>query len=141
MQNTFSQSGNDSKWFSKKSFFRIGMWNSRPPFMEKNILNFHFDYLIIRLIWLHKHHLWRWVKDQILQATSINQLPLVFNWRNKRGKVPVTSLMWQLIVRRLNFYFSRLPPLPPKSVTPYFLIFLICKHSNSQFIDFKQPWI
>ena len=26
------------------------MWNSRPPpFMEKNILNFHFDYLIIRL--------------------------------------------------------------------------------------------
>ena len=31
MQNTFSQSGNDSKWFSKKSFFRIGMWKSRPP--------------------------------------------------------------------------------------------------------------
>ena len=31
----------------KKSFFRIGMWNSRlpPPFMEKTILNFHFDYL------------------------------------------------------------------------------------------------
>ena len=47
MQNTFSQSGNDSKWFSKKSFFRIAMWNSRspPPFMEKTILNFHFDYL------------------------------------------------------------------------------------------------
>ena len=46
MQNTFSQSGNDSKWFSKKSLFRIGRWNSRhPPFMEKNILNFHFDYL------------------------------------------------------------------------------------------------
>ena len=31
MQNTFSQSGNDSKWFFKKSFFRIGMWHSRPP--------------------------------------------------------------------------------------------------------------
>ena len=45
MQNTFSQSGNDSKWFSKKSFFRIGMWNSRPPpFMANTILNFHFDY-------------------------------------------------------------------------------------------------
>ena len=28
VQNTFSQSGNDSKWFSKKSFFRISMWNS-----------------------------------------------------------------------------------------------------------------
>ena len=31
MQNTFSQSGNDSKWFLKKSFFKIGMWHSRPP--------------------------------------------------------------------------------------------------------------
>ena len=49
MQNTFLQSGNDSKWFSKKSFFRIGMWHLRPPrdpppFMAKTILNFHFDY-------------------------------------------------------------------------------------------------
>ena len=31
MQNTFSQSGNDSKWFLKKSFFKIGKWHSRPP--------------------------------------------------------------------------------------------------------------
>ena len=47
MQNTFSQSGNDSICFLKKSFFRIGMWNSRPPppSWKKNILNFHFDYL------------------------------------------------------------------------------------------------
>ena len=30
MQNTFSQSGNDSEWFLKKSFFRIGKWHSRP---------------------------------------------------------------------------------------------------------------
>ena len=30
----------------KKTFFRIGTWNSRPPpFMEKNIWNFHFEYL------------------------------------------------------------------------------------------------
>ena len=52
MQNTFSQSGNDSKWFSKKSFFRIVMWHSRPPppFMANTILNFHFDYLITSLI-------------------------------------------------------------------------------------------
>ena len=43
MQNTFPKSGNDSKWFSKKSFFRIGMWNSSPPpFMEKNHLKFPF---------------------------------------------------------------------------------------------------
>ena len=36
------------KGFLKKSFFRIFMWNSRPPpptFMEISILNFHFDYL------------------------------------------------------------------------------------------------
>ena len=50
MQNTFSQSGNDSKWFLKKSFFKIGMWHSRtprdpPPFMANAILNFHFDYV------------------------------------------------------------------------------------------------
>ena len=50
MQNTFSQSGNDSKWFLKKSFFKIGMWHSRPPrdpppFMANAILNFHFDFL------------------------------------------------------------------------------------------------
>ena len=50
MQNTFSQSGNDSKWFLKKSFFKIGKWHSRPPrdpppFMARAILNFHFDYL------------------------------------------------------------------------------------------------
>merc|ERR1712209_68790 len=49
VQNTFSQSGNDSKWFLKKSFFKIGMWHLRPPrdpppFMANAILNFHFDY-------------------------------------------------------------------------------------------------
>ena len=43
MQNTFSQSGNDSKWFLKKSFFRISMWNSRPPPLHgKNHLKFPF---------------------------------------------------------------------------------------------------
>ena len=50
MQNTFSQSGNDSKWFSKKSFLRIGMWNSRPHLLH---LKYHlklFDYLNTRLI-------------------------------------------------------------------------------------------
>ena len=54
MQNTFSQSGNGFKLFSKKSFLGIGMWNSRPPpFMEKTILNFHFDFLNIPLTWLY----------------------------------------------------------------------------------------
>ena len=35
----------------KNHFFRIGMWNSRPPppSWKKNILNFHFDYLNTRL--------------------------------------------------------------------------------------------
>ena len=55
MQNTFSQSGNDSKWFLKKSFFKIGKWHSRPPrdpppFMANAILNFHFDFLKPSLI-------------------------------------------------------------------------------------------
>ena len=47
MQNTFSQSGNDSKWFLKKSFFQnMNVELETPPtFMEKTILNFHFDYL------------------------------------------------------------------------------------------------
>ena len=49
MQNTFSQSGNDSKWFLTKIIFKIGMWHSRPPrdpspFMANAILNFHFDF-------------------------------------------------------------------------------------------------
>ena len=37
--------------FQKKSFFRIVTYVEleTPPFMEKNILNFHFDYLIISL--------------------------------------------------------------------------------------------
>ena len=42
MQNTFSQSGNDSKWFLKKSFFRISMCN---PLHGKIHLKFPFDYL------------------------------------------------------------------------------------------------
>ena len=52
MQNTFSQSGNDSKWFSKKIIFQnryVALETpSRPPspFMANTILNFHFDYLI-----------------------------------------------------------------------------------------------
>ena len=52
---TFSQAGNDSKWFLKKSFFKIGMWHSRPPrdpppLMANAILNFHFDFLTPSLI-------------------------------------------------------------------------------------------
>ena len=49
MQNTFSQSGNDSKWFLKKSFFKIAgkrdPLETPPSFMANAILNFHFDYL------------------------------------------------------------------------------------------------
>ena len=56
MQNTFSQSGNDSKWLFKKSFFRIRMWNSRPPLLHEKIhLKFPFwlfDYLPNRKDWI-----------------------------------------------------------------------------------------
>ena len=50
MQNTFSQSGNDSKCFFKKIIFQnryvaLETPKDPPPFMAKSILNFHFDYL------------------------------------------------------------------------------------------------
>ena len=50
MQNTFSQSGNDSKWFLTKIIFQnryVALETpSRPPppFMANAILNFHFDF-------------------------------------------------------------------------------------------------
>ena len=51
MQNTFSQSGNDSKWFLTKIIFQNRYMALKPgldpppPFMANAILNFHFDYL------------------------------------------------------------------------------------------------
>ena len=67
MQNTFTQSGNDSKWFLKKIIVQnryVALKTpSRPPptpFMKNSILNFHFDYphtsLILTLI-LISHHI------------------------------------------------------------------------------------
>ena len=49
MQNTFSQSGNDSKWFLTKIIFQnryVALETPRdpPPFMANAILNFHFDF-------------------------------------------------------------------------------------------------
>ena len=50
MQNTFSQSGNDSKWFLTKIIFQnryvaLKTPSRPPPFMANAILNFHFDFL------------------------------------------------------------------------------------------------
>ena len=50
MQNTFSQSGNDSKWFLTKIIFQnryvaFETPSRPPPFMANAILNFHFDFL------------------------------------------------------------------------------------------------
>ena len=56
MQNTFSQSGNDSKWFLTKIIFQnryVALETpSRPPppFMANAILNFHFDFLTTSLM-------------------------------------------------------------------------------------------
>ena len=49
MQNTFSQSGNDSKWFLRKIIFQnryvaLETPSRPPPFMANAILNFHFDF-------------------------------------------------------------------------------------------------
>ena len=59
MQNTFSQSGNDSKWFLTKIIFQnryvaleTGL-DPPPPFMANAILNFHFDFLHTSLIYNH----------------------------------------------------------------------------------------
>ena len=52
MQNTFSQSGNNSKWFFKKIIFQntyVEIVTHPPSIMEKSILNFHFDYLTTSL--------------------------------------------------------------------------------------------
>ena len=56
MQNTFSQSGNDSKWFLTKIIFQnryvaIETPSRPPPFMANAILNFHFDYPHTSLKW------------------------------------------------------------------------------------------
>ena len=68
MQNTFSQSGNDSKWFLIKIIFQnryVALETpSRPtpPFMANTILNFHFDYLTpslsvhLELLYHNKFH-------------------------------------------------------------------------------------
>ena len=74
----FSQSGNDSKWFLKKSFFKIGMWHSRPPrdppppFMGNTILNFHFDYWHPSLRYLDGGQLVHYVGNYI-ETTISNQ--------------------------------------------------------------------
>ena len=50
MQNTCSQSGNDSTWFLKKKiifqnwYVALETPSRPPPFMPNTILNFHFDY-------------------------------------------------------------------------------------------------
>ena len=49
MQNAFWQSGSDSRWFLNNLFFFQNTFRD-PPFMEKSILDFHFDYLIFSLI-------------------------------------------------------------------------------------------
>ena len=59
MRNTFSQSGNDSKWLLKNIIFqnRYMALETPPPFMAKTILNFHFDYLIPSLMQSKCHYL------------------------------------------------------------------------------------
>ena len=44
VQNTLWQSGKDSKWFLKQSFFKIRLWHARPlpSFTANAILNFIF---------------------------------------------------------------------------------------------------
>ena len=114
MQNTFSQSGNDSKWFLKKSFFKIGMWHSRPPrdpppFMAKTILNFHFDYWNPSLI--------EWSFSVFFCLCLFSSLLGMPPWTN----IAVFSWKWRCVKLReglnekKNVFFRALPELtnPP----------------------------
>ena len=44
VQNTFWQSGSDSRWFLNNYFSKYLNGTRDPPHMEKSILNFHYDY-------------------------------------------------------------------------------------------------
>ena len=106
----FSQSGNDSKCFFKKSFFRICMWNSRdpPPFMEKSILDFNFDYLNPSL----RCCCW-WVANVFLAFNVLiwtEQMAEYKNFQTKRRNSPqkticlfctILTTMFCCVIRRL----------------------------------------
>ena len=105
MQNTFSQSGNDSKWFLKKLFFKIGMWHSRPPrdppppSMANAILNFHFDFLHTSLTiscFEGKEHDCSVGKDSDMFMEEEGRFPLiVWGWEHDSSRLAsFTCLVW-----------------------------------------------
>ena len=103
MQNTFSQSGNDSKWFLKKSFFKIGMWHSRPPpFMANTILNFHFDYRHTSLIITPNHCFYLEGPAHDIVSSGV-QSHWKENWSKIRGHQLWCQLSW--LVQKVRFDF------------------------------------
>ena len=91
MQNTFSQSGNDSKWFLTKIIFqnRYVALETPPPFMANAILNFHFDFLNPSLISKQRFTILLFLKAQAgpdLSSFCAGGRPQNFNEDNERGK-------------------------------------------------------
>ena len=71
----------------KKSFFKIGMWHSRPyrdppPFMANAILNFHFDFLTPSLIY---GILSRFITCLKIRSFTISEPPLLLACRLQRS--------------------------------------------------------
>ena len=119
MQNTFSQSRNDSKWFLKKIIFQNRYVALETP--SKAILNFHFDYLNPSLRLSTSHLLSTPPKSLpgsgpiIHKPGSALKLNIIITII-KRGRETKTQLgqTWNL----LNLLHQRFPifsPLPEKS--------------------------
>ena len=147
MQNTFSQSGNDSKWFSKKSFFRKGMWHWRPPWDPpplhgKYHLKFHFDYLNPSLRW--NLELWRylWIKMLHNEYSSSSQYQM-------NSKFKVLSLRyffeWFFLFYSHGFLYDDVGPEIPCQVSlrlqmVFFLLAKEAKRFPSAFLSIAE-WL
>ena len=94
----------------KKSYFRIGMWHSRPhrdppPFMANTILNFYFDYQNPSLSTRHGFDKDRWVRiEEILAHGNFRPSPLR-GWR-----VPVTDQFFRTSGYALHITSRHLKP-------------------------------
>ena len=100
--------------------FKIGMWHSRlPPFMANGILNFHFDYPHLSLIYppyMYYICIWpvtRWLRRwpllwQLIGFEHSSYLPgcflnlhnlnlLILNVNIKRGRVELYSPRWKIL--------------------------------------------
>ena len=96
MQNTFSQSGNDSKWFLTKIICQNGYvaletpFETPPPFMANAILNFHFDFLNTSLMTRRAS-----VQNEMKKLIAIFLVLIqIFKLHNARRKYSMTIFLF-----------------------------------------------